>query len=229
MLTLHYLENSQSIRILWLLEELGAKEGKDYTFKRYERRKDNMLAPDDYKALSPLGTAPFITDGDLTLGETNAIMDYIMDRFDSAHLRPGVESPLRNRYLFWFHTAQGSFQPLMTDTFVFNAMKTQVPFFLKPITKAIVSRVESLFLGPRIKAMLGQIEAQLSEAKWFAGDEFTAADIVMGYTMEAAGLRGGMSKYNYPNAHRFIAAIYERDAFKRALNIDGAYDVMPGT
>lgn len=99
MITLHHLENSQSIRILWLLEELGL----DYEFKMYDRDKTTFLAPDAYKRLSPLGTAPVITDGELVLPESNAIVDYILDTYGEGKLRPAVGTPERTRYLFWFH------------------------------------------------------------------------------------------------------------------------------
>ncbi len=138
MLTLHHLENSQSIRILWLLEELGI----DYEFKMYDRDKETMLAPEEYKRISPLGTAPAITDGDMALSESNAIIDYLLDTYGEGTLRPSPGAPERTPYLFWFHAAQGSLQPLLTSSFVFEVMKTRVPFFLKPIVRSVVGQVE---------------------------------------------------------------------------------------
>ena len=122
MITLHHLEKSQSIRILWLLEELGVP----YEVKLYDRDPVTRLAPAEYKAISPLGTAPVITDGDVTMAETNAIVDYILDRYDDARLRPAINTVEREPYLFWFHTSQGSLQPLLTNLFVMKAM-TEIP------------------------------------------------------------------------------------------------------
>lgn len=223
MITLHHLENSQSIRILWLLEELGL----DYEFKMYDRDKTTFLAPDAYKRLSPLGTAPVITDGELVLPESNAIVDYILDTYGEGKLRPAVGTPERTRYLFWFHVAQGSFQPLLTTSFVFNALKTRVPFILKPIIRSVIGRAEKLFLEPRLTALLKLIEADLGRSTWFAGEELTAADIVMGYCMEIAAVRAGMDR-RYPNAQRFIEQMRSRPAYKAALERDGKFDPMAG-
>ena len=131
MITLHHLEKSQSIRILWLLEELGVP----YEVKLYDRDPNTRLAPAEYKAVSPLGTAPCITDGEITLSETNAIMDYILDTHDDGRLRPAPGTPNRADYLFWFHVSQGSLQPLLTNKFVMMAMTARAPFFLKPAAK----------------------------------------------------------------------------------------------
>ena len=113
-LTLHHLEYSQSFRVLWMLEELQAP----YDLVVYDRDARTMAAPNEYKALSPLGTAPVMTCGDLALAESSAIMEFILDRTPGQNLRPGPESPDRTRYLFWWHTAQGSMMPLQLMTTV---------------------------------------------------------------------------------------------------------------
>ncbi len=223
MITLHHLENSQSIRILWLLEALGL----DYEFKMYDRDKATFLAPDEYKKISPLGTAPVITDGDLVLSESNAIIDYILDRYGDGKLRPAPGTAERVRYLFWFHTAQGSLQPLLTTHFIFNALKTRVPFFIRPVIRAVIGQAEKAFLNPRLDALYGLIERDLGDSKWFAGDQMTAADIVMGYCMEIASVRAGMDK-RYPNAQRFIRQMHDEPAYQRALEKDGKFNPMAG-
>lgn len=223
MLTLHHLENSQSIRILWLLEELGIP----YEMKMYDRDKKSGLAPDDYKKVSPLGTAPVITDGDLVLAETNAIIDYILDTYGDGKLRPVVGTSEHVPYLFWYHASQGSFQPLLTTTFVLNVMVSRAPFFVRPIIGGAVETLNKAFFQPRLTSLLGEIEKQLSKTTWFAGEELTAADIVMGYSMEVAALRAGMEK-NYPNAKRFLDAMHARPAYKRAVEKDGKYNPLPG-
>ncbi len=223
MITLHHLENSQSIRILWLLEELRI----DYDFKMYDRDKKTFLAPAEYKAISPLGTAPVITDGDLVLPETNAIVDYILDTYGGGRLRPALGTAERGKYLFWFHAAQGSFQPLLTSAFVFGALKSRVPFFLRPLMRAVIGQAEKAFLQPRLEALYALIEEDLGKTKWFAGDTLTAADIVMGYCMEIAAARTGMDK-RYPNAQRFLKQMHDEPAYQRALEIDGKFDPMAG-
>lgn len=223
MITLHHLENSQSIRILWLLEELGAP----YEMKMYDRNKQTKLAPAAYKAVSPLGTAPCITDGAVTLAETNAIADYILDLHDDGRLRPKPGTPARVPYLFWFHAAQGSLQPLLTNSFVLSAASARAPFFARPVARAIQSGLDQAFYGPRLKALFGEIEKALSERVWFAGDCLTAADIVMGYSMELCAVRGGMDAKTYPNGHRFLDRMKAVPSYQRALARDGKFSVLP--
>lgn len=221
MITLHHLEYSQSIRILWLLEELGVP----YEVKLYERDSKTRLAPADYKAISPLGTAPVITDGDVTLAETNAVVDYICDKHDDGRLRPAPGTPDRTRYLFWFHAAQGSLQPLLTNAFVLSAMKARAPFIVRPVAASLVGAVDKAFFGPRLNALYAEIEKSLGETKWFAGDSLTAADIVMGFCMEAAAARGGLDD-RYPNAQRFLAQMRETPSYQRAMEKDGKGTVI---
>jgi len=222
MITLHHLENSQSIRILWLLEELGV----DYELKTYERDAQNaFLAPSVYKKRSPTGTAPFITDGNVVLSETNAIVSYILDTYGAGRLRPALEAPERLQYLFWFHAAQGSFQPLLSTSFLLTALKTRVPFFLKPIMHLVIGRAEKLFLEPRLRTMLGLIENDLALGPWFAGKHLTAADIVMGYCMEVAAVRVGLDK-KYPNAQAFLARMRAHPSYKAAVEKAGGFHAI---
>ena len=222
MITLHHLEKSQSIRILWLLEELGVP----YDVKLYDRDPKTRLAPAEYKAISPLGTAPVITDGTITMAETNAIVDYILDRYDDARLRPAINTVEREPYLFWFHASQGSFQPLLTNLFVMKAMTGRAPFLFRPVAKALVDGLDKAFFGPRLAALLGEIEKALGQTKWFAGDRLTAADIVMGYSMELAAARAGMSGPAFPNATRFLEQMRALPSYQRAMEKDGKGTVL---
>lgn len=223
MIVLHHLEKSQSIRILWLLEELGVP----YEVKLYDRDPVSRLAPAAYKAISPLGTAPVITDGDVTLAETNAIVDYILDKHDPAgRLRPAPGTANRAKYLFWFHTSQGSLQPLLTNKFVMMALTTRSPFFMRPVAKALVKALDTGFFAPRLNALLREIEKALGECKWFAGDELTAADIVAGYSMELAAWRAGMDEKSFPNAYRFLKQMREYPSYVRAMEKDGKGTVL---
>ncbi|MEO1966924.1 glutathione S-transferase [Hyphomonas sp.] len=222
MITLHHLEKSQSIRILWLLEELGVP----YEVKLYDRDPQTRLAPAEYKAISPLGTAPVITVDGTAMAETNAIVDYICDLHDDGRLRPAPGTPDRARYLFWFHTSQGSLQPLLTNKFVMTAMTMRTPFLMRPVAKALVGGLDKAFFTPRLTALMAEIEKQLGQTKWFAGENLTAADIVMGYSMELAAHRAGMDEANFPNAHRFLKQMRETPSYQRAMEKDGKGTIL---
>ncbi len=215
-LTVHHLEYSQSFRILWLLEALSA----DYDVKVYERDPKSRLAPADYKALSPLGTAPVITDGDLALAETNAIVDYILDKHPKSKLRPTANASNRTNYLFWFHAAQGSMMPIMLFGAVFGAIEKSVPFFLKGLIRKITGQVKAGFLNPRMNALIDKAEADLGTSKWLAGDELTAADIVMSYNMESSHNAGYITDA-HPNCLRWLEQMHANAAFKAAMMKDG--------
>ena len=223
MITVHHLENSQSVRVLWLLEELGV----DYEIKHYARDKQTSLAPEVLKALHPMGTSPTITDGDMALAESNAIVDYILDKHGDGRLRPAPGTSERTRYLFWFHAAQGSFMPLLIIKLMVNRFVSGAPFFVKPIMRSAVGRVEALFLRPRIDKMLDHIEAELGRSPWFAGEALTAADIVMGYCMEVAAVRAGMDA-RYPNSLAFLERMRVRPAYKTAIEKGGPFVPLTG-
>jgi glutathione S-transferase len=115
MLTVHHLGISQSERIVWLCEELEIP----YQLVRYDRDPNTRLAPEQYKVLHPFGTAPVITDGRMVLGESGAIMEYILAKHGGGRLVVGADEPNFADYLFWFHFANGSFMPsAMTDIVV---------------------------------------------------------------------------------------------------------------
>ncbi|MGH0001171.1 glutathione S-transferase family protein [Pseudovibrio ascidiaceicola] len=218
MITVHNLENSQSIRILWLLEELGVP----YEIKQYKRDAATDLAPSDYKRLHQIGTSPTISDGDLVLPETNAIVDYILDKHPNATLRPEPGSEERARYLFWFHATQGSFMPLLLDSLIFKRMISKAPFFLRPVMSAVVGKVRAAYLEPRITRMLSFIEEELGRSTWLAGDSLSAADIVMGYCLEVAEVRIGFGG-QYPNITAYLGRMRSRPAYNTALAKNGAF------
>lgn len=218
MLTVHHLENSQSIRILWLLEELGL----EYHIEHYQRDKTTSLAPNEFKKLHLVGTSPCVTDGKLVLPETNAIVDYILDQAPDSQLRPIAGSSCRHQYLYWLHAAQGSFMPLLLDALIFKRMISKVPALIRPIIKFVVTKVEVSYLAPRLSKMLTHIETTLSQQTWFAGETFTAADIVMGYCMDVAAVRVGMDE-RYPHAQAFLKRMRQRPAFKRAMEKNGDF------
>ena len=222
MITLHHLENSQSIRILWLLEEIGAP----YGFEMYDRDVKTMLAPDNYKSLSPLGTAPTLTDGPLALSESNAIIDYILDQSQRPDLRPAANDPLRADYLFWFHTAQGTLQPMATFGFVLGLATQRSPFLVRPIISKVEQTLNSVFIQPRLEAVFKAMETQLSKSDFLAGNRFTAADIAMGYTLHMAKMRGRLSD-GYPNILAYVTRMEARPAWQAALEKDGKFKGVP--
>lgn len=219
MIIVHHLENSQSIRILWLLEELGV----DYKIQHYSRRLDNSLAPAEFKKLHPMGTSPLISDGDLKLPESNAIIDYLLTKYGNGRLVPTPGTPEHTRYLFWFHAAQGSFQPMLMFKLMVGRIAVNSPLLLRPILGPVAKKMTQMALTPRIKSILTLIERDLANSPWFAGDEMTAADIVMGYCMEVAEVRVAMSPEEYPNAHKFLKRMRSRPQYKTALKKNGPF------
>lgn len=223
MIIVHHLNNSRSQRVLWLLEELGA----DYEIQHYERDKKTMLAPPQLRAVHPLGKSPVITDGDVTVAETGAIIEYIIDHYDGGRLRPASGTAEGRQFTYWLHYAEGSIMPLMVMTLVFRRVETApMPFFVKPVARAIVGKVRNGYLGPNIKTHLDFMEVEVGNTGWFAGDKFSAADIQMSFPVEAAKARGGLD--GRPNLAAFLDRIHTRPAYQRALERGGPYQLLGG-
>jgi len=222
MITVHHLNNTRSQRILWLLEELGA----EYQVRRYERDAETMLAPASLRAVHPLGKSPVITDGDVTMAESGAIIEYLADRYGAGRLAPAPGAPERLRYTYWLHYAEGSAMPPMLMSLVFNRLRTApAPFFVRPVARGIADKVMTSFVSPQIKLHLDYMEGELGKSRWFAGDEFSAADVQMSFPLEAAASRGGLDA-NRPRLMDFLARIHERPAYRRALEKGGPYELM---
>lgn len=226
MITVHHLNNSRSQRVIWLLEELGV----DYEIKRYERDEKTMLAPKSLLKVHPLGKSPVITDdahGGVTVAESGAIIEYLIDRYDiESKLAPPAGTPTRLRYTYWLHFAEGSAMSPLLMKLVFNHIeKAQMPFFAKPIAKAIAKKTKASFIDPQIKAHLEFIEAELHKSTWFAGGRLTGADIQMSFPLEAAAARGGLDD-SYPKIMCFLKRIHARAGYKRALERGGEYNLL---
>lgn len=222
MILVHHLNNSRSQRILWLLEELGL----DYEIRRYQRDPATMLAPASLKAVHPLGKSPVITDGDLTLAESGAIIEYLVERYGNGRLVPKAGTPEKLRYTYWMHFAEGSAMPPLLLKLVFGRMaKADMPFFVKPIVRAVSRRVIESFIQPNIDRILDYMEAELGKSPWFAGGEFTAADIQVCFPLEAAAARGGLDK-SRPKLMAFLERVHSRPAYKRAIERGGEYELM---
>jgi len=199
MLTVHHLGISQSERIVWLCEELGL----DYAFKRYERRSDNRLAPDEYKALHPMGIAPVIMDGDLVLGESGAICDYICARHGGGRLAPGPDDRDFADHLFWFHWSNGTFMTTLMMQLVLSGGGEGNP--------------AALFVGDRARRAWAMVEARLGEAPFFGGQNLTTADIMMVYCLTTSRAFRRTSLEDYPNLKTYLQRIGARPAYQRAM------------
>ncbi len=217
MLVVHHLNNSRSQRILWLLEEMGVP----YEVKRYERDTKTMLAPPELRAVHPLGKSPVITDNGHTIAETGAIVDYLIGTYGEGRFIPEAGTADRLRYTYWLHFAEGSAMPPLVMTLVFNALPKRVPALIRPIARMISAGVEKSFLRPNIDAQMRLMEAELGKSEWFAGDAFTAADVMMSFPVEAATSRGGLG--NNPKLTAWLARIHARPAYQAALARGGAY------
>lgn len=200
MLTVHHLGISQSERIVWLCEELGI----DYAFKRYDRRADNRLAPDEYKALHPMGIAPVITDGELVLGESGAICDYICARYGDGRLTPAPDDPDFADHLFWFHWSNGTFMATLMMQLVLGGAGPE-------------TNPAAAFVGERSRRGWEMVEARLGEAPFFGGRNLTTADIMMVYCLTTSRAFRGTALADFPNLKAYLARIGARPAYLRAM------------
>ena len=222
MIVVHHLNNSRSQRILWLLEELGL----DYDIKRYQRDPKTMLAPPELRRIHPLGKSPVITDGDLTLAESGAIVEYLVGRYGNGRLVPAADTPEKLRYTYWLHYAEGSMMPPLLMKLIFDRLeRAPMPFFAKPIARAIARKTKASFIEPNINRHLDYMEAELGKAAWFAGETFTAADIQMSFPLEAATVRGGLN-LSRPKLMTFLDRIHSRPAYKKAIERGGEYQLL---
>lgn len=209
MIVVHHLNNSRSQRILWLLEELGL----DYKIERYERNPETMLAPASLREVHPLGKSPVITDDSLTLAESGAIIEYIIDRYGNGKLAPPRDTAAWWQYIYWLHYAEGSAMSWL-------------------LMKLILERFElgdcsasSQLIAPQVKTHFDYMESELSKSTWFVGDEFTAADIAMSFPLELAEALSGLDA-SYPQLKSFFDRIHARPAYKKALERGGKYELL---
>lgn len=223
MIVVHHLNNSRSQRVLWLLEELGVP----YEVRRYQRDAQTMLAPPELLAVHPLGKSPIITDdgitdGDKTLAETGAIVDYLVETYGQGRLVPAAGTPERRRWTYWLHYAEGSAMTPLLLKLVFTALPARAPGLLKGLVKAIAAKAQAGFVDPQLKTHIDYWEAELARSEWFAGPEFTAADIMMSFPLEAGAARAGAA--SRPHVKAFLDRIHARAAYRRALERGGPYD-----
>ncbi len=218
-MSFNHLNNSRSQRVLWLLEQLGVP----YEIRRYQRDPKTMLAPEALRAVHPLGKSPVITDGALTLAESGAIIEYLVDRYGEGKFAPALDTPERLRYTYWLHYAEGSAMPPLLLKLVFDRIEqAPMPFFAKPVARAIAGRAKSSFIEPQITRHLSYLEDELGKHRWFAGNEFSAADIQMSFPVEAAAAPMGLGA-SRPKLSAFLDRIHARPAYRRALERGGEF------
>jgi glutathione S-transferase len=222
LITVHHLNNSRSQRVLWLLEEIGVP----YEIKRYQRDAQTMLAPPSLREVHPLGKSPVVTDGELTLAESGAIIEDLVERHGGGQFAPASGTPARLRYAYWLHYAEGSAMPPLLLKLVFDRIEAgPMPFFARPFARAIAGRARNAFIMPQITRHLDYMESELGKFRWFAGDEFTAADIQMSFPLEVAVKRAGLGP-SRPRLADFLGRIHARPAYQRALERGGRYDLV---
>ncbi|HEY1057205.1 MAG TPA: glutathione S-transferase [Limnobacter sp.] len=223
MIVVHHLEHSRSQRILWLLEELGLP----YEVKHYKRDAKTYLAPPELFKVHPLGKSPVITDGDVTVAESGAIIEYLVDKA-GGKLRPAPGTQAHRDYTYWLHFAEGSAMPFLVMTLIFNKIEqAPVPLLLKPlilpIAKGISAQVKKSFLNPNLERQFQYLEGVLAKQPWFCGQDMTAADIMMSFPLEAAMDRASDASSNLPHIKAFVERIHALPTYKKALEVGGPY------
>ena len=210
MLTVHHLGKSQSERIVWLCEELEIP----YELKRYDRDPVTRLAPPEYKALHPIGAAPLITDGDLVLAESGAVIEYIVAKHGNGRLALPADHADFAQFLYWFHFANGTLQPALGRNMILSRLRLAED---NPILLAMRGRLD---------LALGLVEARLGKVAYFAGREFTTADIMTVFSLTTMRLFLPFDLAPYPAILAYLQRIGKRAGYQRAMR-KGDPDMAP--
>lgn len=220
----HHLNNSRSQRVLWLLEELGLP----YEIVRYQRDPKTMLAPPELRRVHALGKSPVVELDGVVLAESGAILETLTERFAPGRLAPPAGTREAMQYRYWMHYAEGSAMPPLLLKLVFDRVgSAPMPFFAKPIVKGVVGKVLRGFVQPQIDQHLDYLENALQPSPWFAGAQFSSADIQMSFPIEAAQARGGLDARR-PRLMAWLDAVHARPAYQRALQRGGPYALIGG-
>jgi len=204
MLTLHHLNDSRSQRVLWLLEELGTP----YEIVRYQRDATTRLAPPEMTKVHPLGKSPVITDGDFTIAESGAIVDYLIRHYGKGAMMPAIGSHDYETYNEWLHYSEGSAMlPLLLHLYVSRLKEAGAPLHL---------RIDS-----EIANHLGYVDGALQGREFFVGSALTGADIQMSFVGEMAKVFNKLAPY--PNLAAWLSRMHARPAFQRSVEKGGAY------
>lgn len=211
MITLYALTQSRAYRIAWLLELLGL----DYRAEVLQRDEGSKLAPESLRRIHPLGKSPLLDDNGLVLAESGAIAEYLLARYDAAgRFKPLQSSGDYPDYLFWLHYAEGSLMPLLVMSLVFRKIDDRpMPFWVRPVARKITGGVRQSFLNPQLKLHLEFVEGRLAGKTWLLGERVSAADVMMGFPLQAALLRSGM---DLPNIAGYIRRIETDPYYLRA-------------
>ncbi|KQW82326.1 glutathione S-transferase [Brevundimonas sp. Root1279] len=218
MITVHHLNDSRSQRVLWLLEELGLP----YEVKRYQRDAKTMLAPPELKAVHPLGKSPVVEEDAIKVAETGAIVEYLLEAHPGSGLKPAPNTPAGRRYTYWLHYAEGSAMTPLLLKLVFTQIPKRAPLLAKPVASGIAKKINAQMIDPQLATHTAYWEAELGKSAWFAGDAFSAADIMMSFPVEALGARVGFGG-DKPRLKAFLERIHARPAYQRALERGGPY------
>jgi len=214
----HHLNDSRSQRVLWLLEELKLT----YEIKKYQRQPD-MRAPKELLQINPLGKSPAITDGDVALSESGAIVEYLINKYGKDKDKPSQAGWLDN--LYYTHYAEGTLMPLLVNKLIFSLVPTRAPFFIRPLLWIIFGQLDKLLIIPELKKNQDLIETHLKKSfsGWFAGGEHpTSADYMMSFPLETFPSRGGDGA-GEGEIREWVKKVQERPAYKRALESGGEY------
>jgi len=220
MLTVHHLNSSRSHRVLWLLEELGVP----YQIERYQRDPQTLLAPPALKNIHPLGKSPVVTDGDVTVAESAVILEYLVERYGDGRLIPAPGSADLRHYRYFMHYAEGSAMPPLLLKLVFGRFWQSMPWLLRPLGKAISTTVQTRFIDPQLRTHMRYLDEHLAAHTWFAGDQFTVADVQMSIPIEAF-LARGPKDLPVPQLSAFEERIHARPAYQEALRKGGPLEL----
>ncbi len=221
-ITVHHLEQSRSHRILWLLAELDLP----YTLKIHQRHPVTIRAPEALKAIHPLGKAPIVVIDGEVLAESGAIIEHLIDAH-GPHLRPAAGTPEAIQYRYWLHYAEGSLMPPLLVKLIFGKLRTTpMPFFIKPIARAIAGKVDAAYTTPELTTHFDFIEQHLATHAYFAGDTFTGADLQMSYPIEAA-FEGGRHGSDSPATRAWLDRVRARPGYAAAVAAGGP-NTVPG-
>ncbi|KAG9033722.1 hypothetical protein FRB95_014409 [Tulasnella sp. JGI-2019a] len=215
-LVLHHLNDSRSQRILWLLEELDVP----YEIKKYQRL-PSRFAPPELRAVHPLGKSPIITDGDVTLAESGAIVEYIITKYGKGRARPPPSGYVDN--LYYTHYAEGTLAPLLFWKPLLSLILGQSPLHIQPVAQTDCNDITTEFIDERIKANFAMIEQHMQKVSggWFAGgDEPTSADYMMIFNMEFASLRSSSVP---ENIKKYVERVHAMPSYQRGIEKGGEY------
>jgi glutathione S-transferase len=218
MITVHHLNDSRSQRVLWLLEELGL----EYSVVPYRRDPKTLAAPASLRSVHPLGKAPVVTDGDSTWAESGAVLETLLDRYGGGRLVPPAATPERERYTYWMHYAEGSLMPSVVLRLIFASLPKQpMPALARPVVRQLAKGVVEAFVQPQIKLHFDHVEQALAKHTWFAGEDFTAADIQMSFPIQAMA---PIVDKTHRKITDYLARIRERPGYRRAVARGGPFD-----